>query len=85
MKIKEIHVMISYPYQLAPYMYGRVELTELIEIDGTENPEGIKTETAMKLISQCKDISHTIVVGENKSVEHEQKPSDSSQRRRRRF
>jgi len=87
MKIKEIHVGITYPYQLAPYMYGRIELAELIAIEPHDIEEEVKQKTIEKLKAQCKEEALKMVIGdeEQKEPEPPQNAPSSTTRRKRRF
>jgi hypothetical protein len=53
MKIKEIRIAISYPYQLAPYLVGKIELEEIIILE-EETAADIEAETIKALIKRCK-------------------------------
>ena len=81
MIIKEIHVGITYPYQLASYMYGRVELATLVSVEEGEDPDQVKRILFDKLLKQCKNEAITIVHGHDAQL-IEEKTSDSSRRRR---
>jgi len=85
-KTKEISVGVTYPYQLGPYMYGRVDLSELIVIEEGDNIESIKTGLINKLKKQAEEGALLIVHGEKASdnvISGAESPT--STRRRRRF
>lgn len=86
MKIKEILIGVTYPYQLAPYMYGRVDLNEVITLEEGDNPENIKKEVLLRLTKQAKEEAHNIVIGVGeKGPTEEPKTEPSLEGRRRRF
>jgi len=64
MKIKEIYVGIIYPYQLAPYMYGRVERAELLVVEEGDDPESLKKERFEKMLMEAKKEANEIVCGD---------------------
>lgn len=69
MKIKEIHIGVTYPYQLAPYMYGRVEKAELLVVEEGDDPESLKKERFEKMLIEAKEAANEIVCGDAFVVE----------------
>jgi hypothetical protein len=59
MKVKEIRVLVTYPYQLAPYLYGKVEMAEVVGVDDSEvvDTEQAEADIVKRLIGSCKQAS----------------------------
>lgn len=87
MKIKEIMVGIVYPYQLSQYLNGKVELSEVIAIEESDDVEKVKTEALFRLTKQCKEHAHNIIigVGEGAPTSSDQTQTGSIEGRKRRF
>lgn len=61
MQTKQIRVLVSFPYQIGNYMYGKVEMEEIIEVFEKDTPQLIEAITAERLAVMCKEQAIEIV------------------------
>lgn len=71
MQTKQIRVLISFPYQIANYMYGKVEMEEIIEVSEKDTPQLIEAITAERLSVLCKEQAIKIISGMEQGIKEE--------------
>ena len=84
MKTKETTVSVSVPYQLAQFMYGKVELGDTITLDEGEDVTVVRRARFCELRDEAKEMARMMTMGDKKlDVPVSPVPANQPARRRR--
>ena len=66
MKTKETTVSVSVPYQLAQFMYGKVELADTMTLDEGESETVVRRARFCELRDEAKEMARMMTMGDKK-------------------